>query len=572
MRMKRLFLFLVLCSFGNKSLGQTILVEKNIYNSAKPIYLHSVNDDLNEVYFSSPTTNSLLFYSIKQDKVIEDKTVQASKFMGFVKMNEVYSLVQYENRLDVKNALNRSEINTLIHPNDNYSITSITYDNESRKFFTLSNGRVVQMEINETGILSVDTLDIVADLPGKPNRISSYNGKPFLSIDYGLDLSDIYLVDSARSEKLRYPINYKARNVAIEFLNDDTLFVSRNLRPGENELVMIYASNISRSQDSLMLDKINVRTKEQIDSIKAEAYVNAMEFTDTVTRDVGKGRFSTLIKRTNDAIVAMTTLNAALENNPRSFISKKDSVFFVLGPKRTAPHEAELDSLYFSEAGIASSMIDLGRDSSIIPHDVVIRLKCLDKSNGEYVPFNVDYYDYETNTLMKSAKIQKGEVCYFSYIPKYNLGLTITSEGYLPHSIRFDNKKRLVQMKQVEKLVMLRKFEEGEKNSFNLNNIYFDFAKWDISSVATRELGIIKPMIENATSVTIIGHTDAVGSENYNQELSVKRAKEVRDFLEKNGVKKGFIKVAGMGEKEPIATNKTEAGRAKNRRCEFIIR
>jgi outer membrane protein OmpA-like peptidoglycan-associated protein len=52
----------------------------------------------------------------------------------------------------------------------------------------------------------------------------------------------------------------------------------------------------------------------------------------------------------------------------------------------------------------------------------------------------------------------------------------------------------------------------------------------------------------------------------------VKRAKEVRDFLEKNGVKKGFIKVAGMGEKEPIATNKTEAGRAKNRRCEFIIR
>ena len=566
---KLLVLFLV---FGQFSFAQTILVEKTIYNSTKPIYLHSVNDDLNEVYFSSPNTNSLLYYSIKEDKVVEDKTIQASKFVGFVKMNEVYSLVQYENRIDVKNALNKNERNTLIHPNDNYNVTSITYDNESGKYFTLSDGQVVMMEINETGILRADTIEITADLPGNPYRISSYNGKPFLSINNGLDLSDIYMVDSLKGERLRYPINYNAKNIAIEFLNDDTLFVSRNLRLGENELVMIYASNISQSQDILTLDKINKRRQEQIDSIKAEAMVNAMEFTDTVTRDVGKGRFSTLIKRTNDAIVAMATLNAALENNPRSFISQKDSIFFVLGPKHTQPHEAELDSLYFSNSGITATMIDLGRDSAIVPEDVVIRLKCLDKATGDYVPFNVDYYDYESNTLMKSAKIQKGEVCYFSYLPKYNLGLTITSEGYLPHSIRFDNKKRLIQMKQVEKLVMLRKYEEGADNSFTLNNIYFDFGKWNISSVATRELEIIKPMVDNAKSVTIVGHTDAIGSDSFNQELSVKRAKEVRGFLEKKGVKKGFVKVVGMGEKEPVTSNKTEAGRAQNRRCEFIIR
>jgi len=118
---------------------------------------------------------------------------------------------------------------------------------------------------------------------------------------------------------------------------------------------------------------------------------------------------------------------------------------------------------------------------------------------------------------------------------------------------------------------MLGKYQEGLVNSFNLNNVYFDFAKWDITSVATRELDIIKPMIQNAESVTIVGHTDAVGSDTFNQELSLKRAKEVRSFLEKNGIPKGLIKISGKGEKEPIATNKTEAGRAKNRRCEFII-
>ena len=94
---------------------------------------------------------------------------------------------------------------------------------------------------------------------------------------------------------------------------------------------MIYASNISRHPDSLYLDKINNRSQEQIDSVKAEAMVNSLEFTDTVSRNVGQGRFSTLIKRTNDAIVAMTTLNSALGTNSKSFISSKDSIYFVLG-------------------------------------------------------------------------------------------------------------------------------------------------------------------------------------------------------------------------------------------------
>ena len=86
--MKKILVFLYSVIISTLSFGQTILVEKAIYNSTKPIHLHSINDDLREVYFSTPQTNSLLFYKIAEDKVVEDKTITATKFKGFVRLNE----------------------------------------------------------------------------------------------------------------------------------------------------------------------------------------------------------------------------------------------------------------------------------------------------------------------------------------------------------------------------------------------------------------------------------------------------------------------------------------------------
>ncbi len=68
--------------------------------------------------------------------------------------------------------------------------------------------------------------------------------------------------------------------------------------------------------------------------------------------------------------------------------------------------------------------------------------------------------------------------------------------------------------------------------------------------------------------VTIIGHTDSKGPESYNMKLSVKRAQAVRDLLIKEGIDPKILKIKGMGETQPIATNATKEGRAKNRRIE----
>lgn len=75
----------------------------------------------------------------------------------------------------------------------------------------------------------------------------------------------------------------------------------------------------------------------------------------------------------------------------------------------------------------------------------------------------------------------------------------------------------------------------------------------------------------SVTTIDIIGHTDSTGSDAINDPLSVARANATRDYLVSRGVSAQRISTAGRGEREPIASNDSEAGRAQNRRVEIFI-
>ena len=72
--------------------------------------------------------------------------------------------------------------------------------------------------------------------------------------------------------------------------------------------------------------------------------------------------------------------------------------------------------------------------------------------------------------------------------------------------------------------------------------------------------------------VRIVGHTDSTGSDAINNPLSVDRAESVRDYLVARGVAAQRIQVTGVGSRQPVADNGTEAGRAQNRRVEIFLR
>jgi OOP family OmpA-OmpF porin len=75
----------------------------------------------------------------------------------------------------------------------------------------------------------------------------------------------------------------------------------------------------------------------------------------------------------------------------------------------------------------------------------------------------------------------------------------------------------------------------------------------------------------NLEVIIAVGHTDSVGSEAYNQKLSVRRAEAVKAYLVTKGVEKNRIYTEGKGEKQPVASNKTAEGRTKNRRVEIEV-
>lgn len=74
------------------------------------------------------------------------------------------------------------------------------------------------------------------------------------------------------------------------------------------------------------------------------------------------------------------------------------------------------------------------------------------------------------------------------------------------------------------------------------------------------------------TMIDVVGHADSTGAAGYNQTLSERRAGSVADYLMNRGVIRDRLFVAGRGETQPIASNATESGRARNRRVEVIVR
>jgi outer membrane protein OmpA-like peptidoglycan-associated protein len=105
------------------------------------------------------------------------------------------------------------------------------------------------------------------------------------------------------------------------------------------------------------------------------------------------------------------------------------------------------------------------------------------------------------------------------------------------------------------------------------NEISFDFGSAAIKPAFRPTLIKLADVLRkyDRNEITIIGHTDAVGSESYNQSLSERRAAAVREELTLRGVPASRLHAIGRGEFEPRADNGTEAGRQLNRRVEILV-
>lgn len=116
-------------------------------------------------------------------------------------------------------------------------------------------------------------------------------------------------------------------------------------------------------------------------------------------------------------------------------------------------------------------------------------------------------------------------------------------------------------------------FSIKEGTAIVLNNIFFKTGKTTLLPESYKELDHVAKFIKanNISKIEISGHTDNVGNADYNQQLSEGRAKAVVDYLVSKGVDKNVLTYKGYGQERPVDTNKTEEGRANNRRVEFFL-
>jgi len=128
--------------------------------------------------------------------------------------------------------------------------------------------------------------------------------------------------------------------------------------------------------------------------------------------------------------------------------------------------------------------------------------------------------------------------------------------------------------KEIEQNVpgaIVERVGEGIQVTFP-SGLLFDFDSYAVRSDAATNLNSLATSLTkyDDSNLMIVGHTDGVGSSDYNQRLSERRAESAARYLTADGVAR-HIATAGLGEREPIASNTTEDGRQRNRRIEIAI-
>jgi len=198
--------------------------------------------------------------------------------------------------------------------------------------------------------------------------------------------------------------------------------------------------------------------------------------------------------------------------------------------------------------------------------------KVFEERTGEPLEAWFELINLETGITKVESISDKTSGAFLVCLPtQEEYALNVRKEGYLFYS---DNFKLTGENPSTDPYLMdipLNPIKVGEK--VILRNIFFDTDKYDLKETSRIELNFLNELLLNNLSlkIEIGGHTDNIGSEEYNKILSLNRAKAVYDYLIDNGISTERLAYQGYGFSQPVADNSTEPGRAMNRRTEIKV-
>jgi outer membrane protein OmpA-like peptidoglycan-associated protein len=235
---------------------------------------------------------------------------------------------------------------------------------------------------------------------------------------------------------------------------------------------------------------------------------------------------------------------------------------------------------YYSHEERTPAGISVGKIYEIqIPEKQQIKFKSnyvkgivSDKKTAKPLKAKIELFDIAKNQIVSLVESDSVTGQYLMVLTQGSeYALYVNKSGYLFNSQNFNYSE----FKNFEPVIVDIELEPAQTGSVSvLNNIFFDFDKYDLKEKSFTELDkIVRFLLENPTiKVEITGHTDNTGNPAYNKQLSEKRAKSVYSYIISHQIIPNRITWQGLGASQPIADNQTEEGRQLNRRIEFRIR
>ncbi len=211
-------------------------------------------------------------------------------------------------------------------------------------------------------------------------------------------------------------------------------------------------------------------------------------------------------------------------------------------------------------------------------YPVTLKLNVVDSESKESLNARVQIMKKGSDQILFESMIQQGDFSYtFKELKETEYIVIIASHNHIFRTLELRIDPALKQKKLIKKRIELRRPMKPDGTSYqaqSFRNVYFGFNLYTLKSVSYVELNKLRDMLQESATmkVQILGHTDDIGTHEYNINLSLKRASAVKKYLVKQGIEANRIKVKGYGETRPMATNHDEKeGRELNRRTEFII-
>jgi outer membrane protein OmpA-like peptidoglycan-associated protein len=219
-----------------------------------------------------------------------------------------------------------------------------------------------------------------------------------------------------------------------------------------------------------------------------------------------------------------------------------------------------------------SDIVRITLKEEVRPNPVaLVSGKVLDQKTGKPVEATITYYSLADN--IEAGTARSNATGDYSIVLPYGkaYGFRAQAGGYYAVSENLDL-TGLKSYQEIKRDLFLVPIEIGQV--VRLNNIFFESGKATLKPESFEELDrVVKLLTDNPTmEIDLAGHTDNVGTDEANQQLSDDRSKAVYDYLTSKGILASRLSTKGYGETKPIDTNDTEDGRSKNRRVEFTIR